>query len=148
MTDADLRSTLADPIRRFVGYKRALNRRYRPEAAALRLFDRYLYENDITGWDGIDSILIERFLQSRPRTRPRSYNHLLGVLHRFFGWAVVQQLAANNPVTAARRRDTGKRIPYLFDLNAAKRLLEVADTLPDRSRAPHRAQQRVARSGI
>lgn len=140
MNDADLRSALADPIRRFVEYKRALNRRYRPEAAALRLFDRYLFENDITGWDGIDSNFVERFLQSRPRTRPRSYNHLLGVLHRFFGWAVVQRLAANNPVTAARRRDTGKRIPYLFDLNAAKRLLEAAGTLPDRSRAPHRAQ--------
>ena len=140
MTDADLRNALADPIRRFVEYKRALNRRYRPEGAALRLFDRYLYENDITGWDGIDSISIERFLQSRPRTRPRSYNHLLGVLHRFFDWAVVQRIAANNPVTAARRRDTGKRIPYLFNLNDAKRLLEVVSTLPGRSRAPHRAQ--------
>jgi hypothetical protein len=40
----------ACPLRRFVEYKRALNRRYRPEAAALRLFDRYLYENNITGW--------------------------------------------------------------------------------------------------
>ena len=140
MNDADLRSALADPIRRFVEYKRALNRRYRPEAAALRLFDRYLYENAVTGWDGIDSISIECFLRSRPRARPRSYNHLLGVLHRFFDWAVVQRLAANNPVTAARRRDTGKRIPYLFNLNDAKRLLEVVGTLPDRSRAPHRAQ--------
>ena len=105
MKDADLRSALAESIRRFVEYKRALNRRYRPEAAALRLFDRYLYENNITEWDGIDSISTERFLQSRPRTRPRSYNHLLGVLHRFFDWAVVQRLVANNPVTAARHRE-------------------------------------------
>ena len=139
MSVADLHSALAEPIRRFVEYKRALNRKYRPEAAALRLFDRYLCEHAATGWNCIDNILIERFLQSRPRTRPRSYNHLLGVLHRFFAWAVVQRLAGSNPVTATRRRDTGKRIPYLFDLNDAKRLLEVARTLPDRSLAPHRA---------
>ena len=139
MSVTDLHSPLAEPIRHFVDYKRALSRKYRPEAAALRLFDRYLCEHAATGWDSIDSILIEHFLQSRPRTRPRSYNHLLGVLHRFFDWAVVQKLVARNPVSATRRRDTGKRIPYLFDLNEAKRLLEVVHTLPDRSRAPHRA---------
>lgn len=140
MNVADFHSALAEPIRRFVEYKRALNRKYRPEAAALRLFDRYLCEHAATGWNSIDSILIERFLQSRPRPRPRSYNHLLGVLHRFFDWAVVQRLTASNPVVSARRRDTGKRIPYLFDLSDARRLLEVAGTLPDRSRAPHRAR--------
>jgi site-specific recombinase XerD len=140
MNVADLHSALAEPIRRFVEYKRALNRKYRPEAAAMQLFDRYLCEHAVTGWNCIDSILIERFLQSRPRTRPRSYNHLLGVLHRFFAWAVVQRLVGSNPVTATRRRDTGKRILYLFDLNDAKRLLEVARTLPDRSLAPHRAR--------
>ena len=133
-------SALAEPIRTFVDYKRALNRKYRPEAAALRLFDRYLCEHGATGWNSIDSVLIENFLRSRPRSRPRSYNHLLGVLHRFFEWAVVQGLVASNPVSATRRRDTGKRIPYLFDLNDAKRLLELARAFPDRSRAPHRAQ--------
>jgi site-specific recombinase XerD len=122
------------------GVQASLNRKYRPEAAALRLFDRYLCEHAISGWNSIDSILIEQFLQSRPRSRPRSYNHLLGVLRRFFDWAVVQRLVASNPVTAAPRRNTGKRIPYLFDLNDAKRLLGVVATLPDRSRAPHRAQ--------
>ena len=83
MNLADFHSSLADPIRRFVEYKRALNRKYRPEAAALRLFDRYLSEHAISEWNSINSILIEHFLQSRPRSRPRSYNHLLGVLHRF-----------------------------------------------------------------
>jgi hypothetical protein len=122
-----------------VDYKRALNRKYRPEAAALRLFDRYLCEREITGWDSIDSILIERFLQSRPRTRPRSYNHLLGVIRRFFDWAVLQRFIVNNPVQDTSRRNTGKHIPYLFTLNDAKRLLDVVRTLPDRSRALYRA---------
>jgi site-specific recombinase XerD len=135
-----LHSALAEPIRTFVEYKRALNRKYRPEAAALRLFDGYLCEHDATGWNSIDSVMIEDFLQSRPRSRPRSYNHLLGVLHRFFEWAVLQGFVASNPVKATRRRDTGKRIPYLFDLNDARRLLELVRTLPDRSRAPRRAQ--------
>ena len=139
MSVADLHSALAGPIRHFVDYKRALNRKYRPEAAALRLFDRYLCEREITGWDSIDSILIERFLQSRPRTRPRSYNHLLGVVRRFFDWAVLQRFIVNNPVQAKPRRNTGKHIPYLFNLNDAKRLLDVVRTLPDRSRALHRA---------
>ena len=134
-----LGSALAEPIRTFVDYKRALNRKYRPEAAALRLFDRYLCEHGATEWNSIDSVLIENFLRSRPRSRPRSYNHLLGALHRFFEWAVMQGLVASNPVSATRRRDTGKRIPYLFDLNDAKRLLDLARTFPDRSRAPHRA---------
>jgi len=47
----DLHSPLAEPIRHFVQYKRALNRKYRPEAAALRLFDRYLCEGDC--WLGL-----------------------------------------------------------------------------------------------
>lgn len=137
---AGLQSALAEPIRTFVEYKRALNRKYRPESAALRLFDGYLSEHEATGWNSIDSVLIENFLQSRPRARPRSYNHLLGVLHRFFEWAVLQGFVASNPVKATRRRDTGKRIPYLFSLNDAQRLLELVRKLPDRSRAPHRAQ--------
>ena len=132
-------SALAGPIRSFVEYKRALNRKFRPESAALRLFDGYLCAHNAAGWNSINSSLIEDFLQSRPRSRPRSYNHLLGVLHRFFKWAVLQGFVASNPVRAARRRDTGKRIPYLFDLNDAKRLLELARTLPNRSRAPYRA---------
>jgi integrase len=140
MNPVDLHSALADPIRRFVEYRRALNRKYRPEAAALRLFDRYLCEQAVPGWNSIDGALIERFLLSRPRARLRSFNHLLGVLQRFFDWAVVQQLTAANPVKTGRRRDTGKRIPYLFNLSDAKRLLEVVGAFPDRSRAPHRAQ--------
>jgi site-specific recombinase XerD len=80
----------------------------------------------------------EDFLKSRPRTRPRSYNHLLGVLHRFFAFAIMQQWVQQNPVTARPRRNTGNRIPYLFDLRDAKRLLAVARGLPDKPRAPLR----------
>ena len=40
---------------------------------------------------------------------------------------------------APLRRETSEQIRYLFDLNDAKRLLELVRSLPDRSRAPHRA---------
>ena len=132
-------SALGEPLLHFVQYKRALNRKYRTEAAALRLFDRYLCELSTTSMKNIDSTLIDDFLKSRPRTRPRSYNHLVGVLHRFFAWAVMQRLIERNPVAARPRRDTGQRIPYLFDLHDANRLLQLARGLPDNPRAPQRA---------
>lgn len=132
-------SALTEPLATFIRYKQALNRRYRTEASALQLFDQYLSEHQIAGWESIDNILIDDFLKSRPRARPRSYNHLLGVLRRFFAWAVVQGLARCNPVTAKPRRETAQRMSYLFNLNDAQRLLELVRTLPDRSRAPHRA---------
>lgn len=134
-----LHSFLAEPIQAFVQHKRALSRKYRTEAAALRLLDRYLTEQGITSWRQVDSRLIDAFLTSRPRARPRSYNHLLALTHRFFDWAVMHQLTDRNPVAARPRRETSRRIPYLFSLDDARRLLDAARSLPDRSRAPHRA---------
>lgn len=133
-----LHSALAVPIASFLRYKQALNRKYRTEAAALRLLDRYLADQGVTAWHEIGPCLIDTFLASRPRRRPRSYNHLRGVIHRFFGWAIVQGLTELNPVQAPLRRVTSHRLPFLFDLPAATRLLAVARSLPDRARAAHR----------
>ncbi len=135
----DLSSVLAEPIRAFVEHKRALNRKYQTEAATLRLLDQYLVEHDITTWQQIDAQVIDAFLLSRPRGRPRSYNHLLGLTHRFFEWAVLHQLTDSNPVTERPRRESSQRIPYLFNLDDARRLLQAARGLEDRARAPHRA---------
>jgi site-specific recombinase XerD len=131
-------SSLADPLCQFLRFKQALNRKYRTEAAALRLFDGYLCKHNVADWQAIDSAMIDDFLKSRPRARPRSYNHLLGVLHRFFDFAIMQQWTRQNPVTARPRRNTGNRIPYLFNLRDARRLLAVARGLPDKPRAPLR----------
>ena len=131
-------SSLAPFLRQFVQYKRALNRKYRADAEVLRLLDRYLHGRHIVGWQAIDGALIDDFLKSRPRVSPRSYNHLLGVVHRFFAFAVMQEWMQRNPVTASPRRNTGGRIPYLFNLDAAKRLLGVARSLPGRSMARYR----------
>src|SRR5439155_16927571 len=63
----------------------------------------------------------------------------LGVIRRFFAWAVVQELIPRNPIIAQLRRETAQRIPYLFNLSDAKRLLEFARSLPDTSLGSHRA---------
>ena len=43
----ELASPLADPIRRFIECKRALNRRFHTEQRALHLFDGYLVERGV-----------------------------------------------------------------------------------------------------
>ena len=88
----DFRSPLADGIRAFVAYKRALRRRFDTEERALRLLDRYLCEQKIT------AETLERFLASRRRERPRSYNHLLGVLRRLLDWLVGQEVLDCSPL--------------------------------------------------
>jgi len=59
MTSLLFNSALAEPLSKFLQYKRALNRKYRSEASALRLFDCYLREHNIKGWDSVDFNLIE-----------------------------------------------------------------------------------------
>jgi site-specific recombinase XerD len=135
----NLQSALAQPIADFLQYKQVLNKKYHTETLALRLFDRYLFEQGITGWQAITSSVIDAFMASRSRHRPRSYNHLLGVLRRFFDWAVLQRWINHNPVVERSKRETGKRLPYLFDLTTARRLLAVASGLPDTPKGPQRA---------
>lgn len=133
-----MHSFLADPIRWFVSYKRALNRQFRTEAASLLLLDAYLTASSVGTWSEIRPSLIDGFLGSRPRDRPRSYNHLRGIIHRFSQWAVLQGLTAVNPVQARPRRATSNRLPFFFDLQSATRLLTVARALPDRSKGRRR----------
>jgi len=125
-------------VNAFLTYKRSLNRKYDTEEAALHLLERFLITSGIENLTAVTSQDIERFLVSRPRSKPRSYNHLLGVLRRFFGWLVMQQLVTTTPVSAGPRRNTGQRIPYIFNLEQARRLLETARQLPDRPKGRHR----------
>lgn len=111
---AEFGSSCAGPIEAFLQFKRALGRKYRTEAAALRLLDAYLAEHHITALQQIDSPIIDAFLASRPREHARSYNHLVGAVRRFFDWTLMQGMVDRNPVTATPRRVNGQRIPYLF----------------------------------
>jgi site-specific recombinase XerD len=86
----------------------------------------------------VQPALIEAFLASRPRTRPRSYNHLLGVLRCFFAWQVAQERLTHSPVRAHPRRVTCQLKPLLFEPAQIKRLLALASELPDNPRATGR----------
>lgn len=137
--EAELQGACAGPLNAFVQFKRALGCKYRTEAAALRLLDTYLSERRISALKQVNSQIIDAFLTSRPREHARSYNHLVGTVRRFFDWALMQGLVDHNPVTTTCRRVTGQRIPYLFSLEDARKLLEVSRNLRSNPRAPHRA---------
>ncbi len=131
-------SVLADAIEHYLAHKRALGRRFDVEEAVLRVFDRFLREERITDVDAITPPVIDAFLASRPRVKPRSYNHLRGTLVRFFDWSVAQGRVSGSPVQAPQRRVTGQRVPFIFDQTTARHLLDVAKALPANGRAPSR----------
>ncbi len=121
---------LTRAIADFVAHKRALARKYDAEAKTLALFARSLAADRITEVAAVTPRVIEAFLASRPRTTPRSYNHLLGVLRVFFDWSVDFEICPTSPVRARPRRQTRQRLPFLFDLPHAQRLVSAAATLP------------------
>jgi hypothetical protein len=84
----DPSSPIAPHIVAFVGHKRALNRRYDVEDKVLRMFDGYLNTAGIMTLAEITPAAVDAFFLSRTRTRPRSFNHLVGVIGRLFEWMV------------------------------------------------------------
>lgn len=122
----------------FLGHKRAIGRKYRTEESALRLLLRFVGQHGVTTLDQLTPALLDDFLGSRPRSRPRSFNHLLGVLRCFLDWAVGQQLLEASPLQTRRRRVTSHRIPFIFDPDQARQLLDAAGALPDNPRARQR----------
>jgi site-specific recombinase XerD len=119
-------------IEQFLAHKRALGRRYDVEEKTLALFDDYLVANHIAGLSDVGVDLIERFLLSRPRPHPRSYNHLRCTLARLFAWLVGQGRVEHTPVQSRPRRATYQRQPFIFDTANARRLLDLAQRLPDK----------------
>lgn len=129
---------LGSVVERFLAHKRALARKYKSEARELRLLVRFAEERRVLGLDELTSALLDEFLASRPRSRPRSFNHLLGVVRCLLDWAVAQELLDASPLQARRRRTSAGRIPFLFDRAQARRLLAAAAALPDNPRALRR----------
>src|SRR5208337_4634970 len=110
MTIPNFKSALAACLTNFIGYKQALNCKYRTEANVLQMFDRYLCDHRIPDCEAIDTPVIEGFLKSRPRRTASSYNHLLGTMLVFFEWARVHKFIKHNTVRVEPRRETAKRI--------------------------------------
>lgn len=126
------RSVMGPNIEQFLAHKRALGRRYDVEEKTLALLDDYLVANQIAGLHDVSADLIERFLVSRPRPHPRSYNHLRCTLARLFAWLVGQGRLEQSPVQSRPRRATYQRQPFIFDTVSARRLLDLVQTLPDK----------------
>ena len=129
---------LASEMRAFVDGKRTLGRRYLSEEKQLRIFDAFLVQHGLTSAADVTPEVIGTFLASLSRPRPRSYNEMLGVVRRLFEWLVRQGRLSGSPVRAKPRRRTAQRIPYLLDPEDARRLLELAGSMPDNPRAPLR----------
>ena len=129
---------LATLAQRFVQHKRNLARKYHSEEAEVRLFVRFATANSVLHLDQVTSALLDDFLASRPRSRPRSFNHLLGAVRCFLDWLVVQDLLPASPLKVQRRRVTAARLPFIFDTVQTRRLLTAAGALPDNSRARQR----------
>jgi integrase len=125
-------------VDRFLAHKRAHGRKYLSEQSELRLLVRFAAEHDVLRLVDLTPMLLDEFLGSRPRSRPRSFNHLLGVVGGLLAWAVGQQWLEVSPLRARRRRVTATRIPFLFDVVSARRLLDAAGALADNSRALQR----------
>lgn len=129
---------LAAVVERFLEHKRALGRKYDSEEAELRLLVRFASQRRVRRLDRLTPALLEEFLASRPRSRPRSFNHLRGVVAGMLDWAVAQQLLDASPLQTTRRRVTAARLPFLFDVDQARHLLQAAAALPDNARAARR----------
>lgn len=129
---------LAAAVADFLAYKRALGRKYLSEEATLHLLLAFAEEHAVADLADLTPHMLDEFVASRPRHRPRSYNHLIGVLGSFLDWAVAQQRLDASQWHGTRRRDTDRRLPFLFDPSQARRLLEAAAALPDNPRATGR----------
>src|SRR6266568_7547579 len=107
----------------FLAHKRGIGRKYHSEEHELALLVRFAEQHGACRLGQLTPALLEEFLGSRPRSRPRSFNHLLGVVGCLLDWAVSQQLLEVSPLRARRRRATSNRIPFLFDQAQVLRLL-------------------------
>ncbi len=129
------RSPLASHIEQYLATKRALGCKFASEDRMLRLLDRFLVVQRIARMDDITGECLEQFLASRERVNPRSYNHLLGVVRRLFDWIVSQQVIPASPLQTRPRRETARRLPFLYEPAVIKRLLAEAALLPDNPRS-------------
>lgn len=133
-----MRDNLATDVADFVTHKRALGRKYRTEEATLRLFLAFCDQRGVKNLRQLTPSLLAEFIASRPRERARSFNNLVGTLGCFLDWAVTQQRLDGSPLHRVRRRETDRRLPFIFDATNARQMLEAAAALPDNPRATGR----------
>lgn len=124
-------SALGEGIELFVRHHRALGRRYESEIWTLRLLDRFLVQSGISSIEEVSPAVIDAFLASRPRRTARSFNVLLGIVRHLFEWLVSRDVIERSPVVSRRRRHGDGRLPFLFDLEQARVLIQTAGRMED-----------------
>src|ERR1700749_3622292 len=103
--------TIASAVERFIAHKRAHGRKYNSEARELVLLVRFAADHQVSCLRGapppppgefpwLPPALREDFLPSRPRSHPRGFNHLLGVVRCLLDWAVTWGLLEASPLQA------------------------------------------------
>lgn len=110
-----MNGTLATAVADFLAHKRALGRKYLTEEATLRLRLVFADQHGVASLGQLTPQLLDEFVASRPRARARSFNHLVAILGCFLDWAVTQQRLEESPLRTTRRRETARRLPFLFD---------------------------------
>lgn len=125
-TWAGFQSPIGPMIDDYLKLKRALGCRFETEDAGLRLLDRFLMENGVASMDEIGADLLDRFLCSRPRSTPRSFNQLLGILRRLFEWLVLHGHISQSPVTTRPKKQTNIHFPFIFSTDEIQQLLKAA----------------------
>ena len=133
-----MNDSIATAVADFLAHKRALGRKYQTEEATLRLLLAFAAQHGVDELRQLTPSLLDELVASRPRERARSFNHLVGVLGCFLDWAVTQQRLEASPLRRTRRRETARRLPFLFDAAQARQLVEAAAALPDNPRATGR----------
>lgn len=128
-------SFLGPDIENFIAHKRSAGRRFEVEEKTLRLLDDFLLERQVRALEAVTPALIDEFLVSRPRSKPRSYNHLRCTISRLFAYLVGHGKVSRNPLQSPPRRARYQRSPFIFDQAAARRLLATARALADRGSA-------------
>jgi integrase len=137
-TDQNLQQT----VDRFLAHKRAHGRKYHSEESELRLLVAFATEHHAGRLSDLTPALLEQFLGSRARSRPKSFNHLRNAVGCLMDWAVSQELIAVSPLRTRRRRVTSNRIPFLFDPGPGQA------TARRRRRTARQPQGRAARDDL
>jgi integrase len=127
-------------IQAYIQHKQSIGCKYETEEWALMLFDKFLITTNSKTIEHLSPELLDTFMASRPRKRPRSYNHLLGVIRRFLEWLVLQGQLVQSPLLLRPRKVTSQRLPFIFNDAQAKQLLIAASQLPDNPTARHRGK--------
>jgi integrase len=131
---------LADGIALYLAHKRSLGKELAKVEPMLHLLDGNLLTQGVAELRQITAAHIDAFVASRSRRSPRSYNGLIGAIRGLLDWMVVHEVLTESPLRCETRRVTSPRRPFLFNIDQARRLLEVAEQLPSNPRAQTRGE--------